>query len=308
VHSRVERLPYSVVHWRLPTMLAWALETELWRAPERAGVASLLGDSRRNNLGLYGYEHIIGATDQLVHDEDRPDHLVRALSCGPAEDQPAAERVTLIPDAAIVIGRNSYDAPLVIDYSGPLPRMLYFREVEHGPQRWVLLGSPDELFAALWPGHPGPPLEWVAVGPSPRRWSLLGFALPPALSRMLCTGRWRSTPMLSVLTLDQMHSLRAVHDTQRELRDLITIARIVDTEICLDYADTDRESSAATPRVVMRSPAGSTRVIADGFADWAAIYWPEDAADAAREAPLFGEPDVSVRTAPHLWMPGVDPD
>jgi hypothetical protein len=287
-------------------MLAWALETDLWRAPERAGVAELLGDSKRNNLGLYGYEHIIGATDQLVHDEDRPDHLVRALSCVPAEGE--ADSVTLVPDAAIVIGRNSYDAPLVIDYSGPLPRVLYFRELEDGPRRWVSLGSPDELFAALWPGQPGPPLDWVAVGPSPRRWSLLGFSLPPALSRMLGTGRWRSTPLLSTLTLDQMHALRAEYDAHRELRDLIAIARIVDTEICLDYADADRESSVARPGVVMRSPAGSTQIIADTFADWAAIYWPEDAADAAREAPLFGDPDVPVRTAPHLWMPGVDPD
>jgi hypothetical protein len=303
VTTRIERLPYAVVGWRLPRVLAWALESELWHKPSREGVATLLCDSKRNNLGLYGYEHIIGATDQLVHEADRPDHLTRALAREPAED--AAD---LVPDAAVVIGRNSYDAPLVIDYSRPLPRILYFRESEDGPRRWVMLGSPEELFAALWPGQAGPPLGWVAAGPSPRRWSLLGFALPPALSRMLCTGRWRSPALLSVLTLDQIHARGVELDADRELRDLLPIARIVDTEICLDYADTDRQSSTAAPRVIMRNPGAASQVIADSFADWAAVYWPDDAADATREAPLFGDDDVPVRTAPHLWMPGIDPD
>jgi hypothetical protein len=317
IHS-AERLPYCVVGWRLPSMLVWALESGLYQSPSRDGVASLLCDSRRNNLEFYGYEHIVGVTDQLVHEADRSDHLARAL----AYETGAEGSVPLIPSAAVVIGRNSYDAPLVLDYSQPLPRVLYFRELELGPRRWVALGSPDELFAALWPGQPGPPHGWVAAGPSPRRWSLLGLSLPPALSRMLCTGRWRSAQLLQVLTLEQMHARRVEFEAHRESRDILAIARIVDTEICLDYsdaeresadaeresADAERESSAAAPRVVMRSTAGTTQVIADTFADWAAVYWPEDAADAAREAPLFAAADVPVRTAPHLWMPGVDPD
>jgi hypothetical protein len=308
VNPRIERLPYAVVGWRLPLMLTWALETDLWRVPERSGVASLLCDAKRNNLGLYGYEHMIGATDQLVHEADRPDHLMRALFSKPAAGEPGEDPVVMVPDATVVIGRNSYDAPLVIDYSGPTARVLYFREFEQGPQRWVALGTPDELFAALWPGQAGPPLGWVPAGPSPRRWSLLGFSLPPALSRMLCTGRWRSPALLQVLTLEQIHACRVEFDEHRELRDLLAVARIVDTEICLDYTDTDRQSSTAAPRVVMRNPGAEPQVIADTFADWAAVYWPDDAAAADREAPLFGEADVPVRTAPQLWMPGIDPD
>jgi hypothetical protein len=311
VFSKLERLPYAVVGWRLPRTLAWALESDLWREPERSGVASLLGDYKRNNLGLYGYEHIIGATDQLVHEADRPDHLARALAGEPSDAESPGDGVVLVPEAAVIIGRNSYDAPLVIDYSRSPPRMLYFRELEDGPPRWVDLGSPEQLFAALWPGQAGPPLGWIPAGPNPRRWSLLGFALPPALSRMLCTGRWRSPELLQVLTLEQMHVRRVEFEAsreRRELADLFAIARIVDTEICLDYADTDRQSSAAAPRVIMRNPGAEPQLIADTFADWAAVYWPDDAADAAREVRLFAEPDVPVRTAPNLWMPGVDPD
>lgn len=300
-----ERLPYSVAGWRLPRGLAWALEHEdnLWHTPASSGVASLLNDWKRNNLGLYSYERIVDATDQLVHEGNRPDHLVRALASEPGE-----EGVTLVPEAAVVIGRNSYDAPLILDYSNVLPRVLYFREPEQRSQRWVALGSPEELVAALWPGQPGPPDGWVPRGPSPRRWSILGFALPAAMSRMLCTGRWRSHAQLQVLTLEQIYARRVEFEEQRELKDLLTIARIVDTEICLDYADADRRSGSATPRVVMRGRGGEPQVIADGFVDWAGIYWPEDAADAVREVPLFERPNVPLRTAPQLWVPGADPD
>lgn len=290
-----ERLPYSVAGWRLPPILVWALESKIWQVPARSGVGELLRDWKRNNLGLYGYEHMVGASDALVHEHERPDHLVRALA--------SAATLEWEPSAAIVIGRNSYDAPLLLEYSAPAVRVLYLRELEGGAQIWVSLGRPEDLFAALWPEDSGPPERWVATGPSPRRWSVRGFALPPGLSRMLGTGRWRSTDSLRVLTLEQMYARRVELDANRELRDLLVIAQIGDSEVALDYAATDRQSSDAAPCVVMKS-----RAIADDFTSWAADHWPADASDAAREAPLFARPEVPLRTAPHLWMPGVDPD